>query len=170
MSEKYVQTRVIQKHDLEENWQNADDFIPLLGEIIIYDPDTNHALPRIKIGDGITTAHNLPFLINPQELVDLKNQSLLVASFNPSTGELITKSDSYCSFIVQSSAFGTTEIFPFDKGMTWADWVNSGYAVSQINIAALTNNVYHTLPTDPLKLNNVIVKGTDLIQEATYIK
>lgn len=48
--------RVIQKHDTEVNWNKATNFIPLAGEIIVYDD-----LQLIKIGDGITTVINLPF-------------------------------------------------------------------------------------------------------------
>lgn len=30
-------TRMISKHDLEVNWQNNPSFVPLQGELIIYD-------------------------------------------------------------------------------------------------------------------------------------
>jgi hypothetical protein len=36
MAEKIVKTRIQNKHDLEVNWNNAT-FIPIAGEIIIYD-------------------------------------------------------------------------------------------------------------------------------------
>lgn len=54
-------TRVIQKHDTEANWNNVTDFIPLAGEVVIYDADENYDYTRIKIGDGKTTVVNLPF-------------------------------------------------------------------------------------------------------------
>ena len=34
---KTIQTRIAQKHDVEENWNKAENFIPKKGEIIIYD-------------------------------------------------------------------------------------------------------------------------------------
>lgn len=55
---KILQTRVQNKHDTAANWEKATNFIPLVGEIIIYDD-----LHQIKIGDGETTVNNLPFLI-----------------------------------------------------------------------------------------------------------
>lgn len=48
--------RVIQKHDTAEHWKLATNFVPLKGEIIVYE-DTN----QIKIGDGTTVVDALPF-------------------------------------------------------------------------------------------------------------
>lgn len=58
---KEIFTRIIHKHDSAENWQKTPDFIPLQGELIIYDRDDNHAYERFKIGDGTTTVKELPF-------------------------------------------------------------------------------------------------------------
>ena len=58
---KEIKTRIRNKHDLEANWQKAVNFIPLAGEMIVYDPDDSHAQPRIKIGDGTATVNSLPF-------------------------------------------------------------------------------------------------------------
>ena len=51
-----VKTRIIQKHDSSANWAKATTFVPLKGEIIIYDD-----LGKIKIGDGIAKVNDLPF-------------------------------------------------------------------------------------------------------------
>ena len=70
---KEIKTRIRNKHDLEVNWQKAVNFIPMAGEIIIYDQDATHAQPRIKIGDGTTNINNLPFctgLLMEQEGTD----------------------------------------------------------------------------------------------------
>ena len=56
-----LQTRVIHTHDTEENWNKCVDFVPYLGEMIVYDLDESHNYPRAKIGDGKTTIVNLPF-------------------------------------------------------------------------------------------------------------
>ena len=52
-------TRVLQKHDTKENWDKATNFIPLPGEIIVYDD-----LNACKIGDGVTVVADLPFQNN----------------------------------------------------------------------------------------------------------
>lgn len=39
MNEQIFNTRIQQKHDIEANWLNANNFIPKQGELIIYDAD-----------------------------------------------------------------------------------------------------------------------------------
>lgn len=56
MVNKTFQGRIVQKHDTKANWDKAINFIPLKGEIIIYDD-----LNKIKIGDGSTKVGNLTF-------------------------------------------------------------------------------------------------------------
>lgn len=72
MAEKKVKTRVQSKHDVEKNWNNATNFSPLPGEIIIYDKDNGvdggtHTKPRIKVGDGTTLVGALPFVVDKEE-------------------------------------------------------------------------------------------------------
>ena len=57
MANKTFQGRIVQKHDTEANWEKATNFVPLKGEIIIYDD-----LKKIKIGDGVTKVGNLAFI------------------------------------------------------------------------------------------------------------
>lgn len=64
MSQKEIKTRIILKHDTEENWRKAESFIPRLGEVIIYDTDTNNTYARCKIGDGTTPVNELSFAVN----------------------------------------------------------------------------------------------------------
>lgn len=56
---KTFKGRIQNKHDTSVNWLTASNngFIPLDGEIIIYDD-----LNRIKIGDGSTKVDELPFI------------------------------------------------------------------------------------------------------------
>ena len=60
---KILQTRIQNKHDIEANWNLATNFIPLAGEIIIYDD-----LNKIKIGNGTTLLSNLPFFNNSSDI------------------------------------------------------------------------------------------------------
>lgn len=76
-NEKVFQSRIQLKHDIEENWSKATNFIPKVGEIIIYDIDENNSIARFKIGDGITNINSLPFISHhevisylPQELTE----------------------------------------------------------------------------------------------------
>lgn len=58
---KIMNARMKQKHDIEKNWNEAKNFIPFKGEIIVYDPDETHDYPRVKIGDGEHIPKELPF-------------------------------------------------------------------------------------------------------------
>lgn len=61
-----LKTRIQNRHDTEANWTTASNatkpFIPLKGEIIVYDPDTTNTSPRVKIGDGVTKVGDLAFV------------------------------------------------------------------------------------------------------------
>lgn len=59
---KTLNTRLVNKHDVEANWLKAVNFIPLQGEIIVYDIDENYSYERFKIGDGATNISALPFV------------------------------------------------------------------------------------------------------------
>lgn len=72
-NKKDINARIVHKHDLEKNWNNASNFFPRAGELIIYDREFSNAdLPsgrtelitytRFKIGDGVTLAKDLPFI------------------------------------------------------------------------------------------------------------
>ena len=57
-----IKTRIQLKNDTEANWNKARNFVPLLGEVIIYRADEDHASPRLKVGDGTTYVVDLPFI------------------------------------------------------------------------------------------------------------
>jgi hypothetical protein len=73
-STKTIKGRIINKHGTEEYWilsvytdltksaLRENPFIPLDGELIIYDPDSVYTHRRIKIGDGVTNVVDLPFI------------------------------------------------------------------------------------------------------------
>ena len=71
---KKINTRIIHKHGLESEWEDAKDFIPLKGEIIIISPDgTNTTIPELRVGDGVTPVCELPILskfVPTQEFID----------------------------------------------------------------------------------------------------
>ena len=81
MTEKIFNTRIVQKHDIESNW-NLVSFIPKQGELIIYDADENYNYERLKIGDGVTDAANLPFVNDiqiPTKVSQLENDSNFIS-------------------------------------------------------------------------------------------
>ena len=74
-NEKVFQSRIQLKHDIEENWSKATNFVPKVGEIIIYDIDENNSIARFKIGDGITNVNSLPF-VSHHEVISYLPQDL----------------------------------------------------------------------------------------------
>ena len=61
MAEKYLKSRIVHKHDTAENWLKATTFVPLKGELVVYDIDNEYSYERFKIGDGKTLVNDLPF-------------------------------------------------------------------------------------------------------------
>lgn len=84
---KTFQSRIVHKHDTEENWLKATNFIPLQGEIIIYDIDDNYSYERFKIGDGTTNVNSLPFVINIIPITNEQIDEICGAGTSPVLGE-----------------------------------------------------------------------------------
>lgn len=61
------------KSDKASNWEKAINYIPDKFTIIVYEYEDG--APRIKVGDGITTVSQLPFLTAQPPKVD---QQMLV--------------------------------------------------------------------------------------------
>ncbi len=59
---KTLHTRIITKHDTKAHWDLAVNFVPLSGEIIVYDD-----LKKFKVGDGTATVSNLPYFNENKE-------------------------------------------------------------------------------------------------------
>ena len=75
--DKYFNVRIKLQNDSKQNWEK-NDFIPLDGEIIIYDIDKKDAdsyFQLIKIGNGINKLSELPFInkIGKGQIYDTSN-------------------------------------------------------------------------------------------------
>lgn len=84
MANKTFQGRIVQKHDTKANWDKATNFVPLKGEIIIYDD-----LKKIKIGDGTTKVGNLDFIND----LDTINEKYLPLTGGIMTGDIDTSNN-----------------------------------------------------------------------------
>lgn len=132
-NEKVFQSRIQLKHDIEENWLKAINFVPKEGEIIIYDSDSNNPTPRFKIGNGVAVIGSLPFVAaqadwnitdesdsgyiknkpNYDKIVtDLEELSTNVAYINKENNENIENPDIAASSIIIDSALSTTSTNP----------------------------------------------------------
>lgn len=99
-----IVTRLINKHDLEVNWQNNLSFAPLQGELIIYDREvdvdgnilelpSNRVVPytyeRFKIGDGSTLVNDLPFV--DEHIISKVNDKLDAKALPDAINEALTQ-------------------------------------------------------------------------------
>lgn len=140
---KTIKTRVSQKHDTAENWANSD-LIPLEGELIIYDADENSPA-RIKLGDGKSSASELPFLddsISAKVFEDLANNGQISDQIAEQISEAIAeipvskiKADNHLNMngyqifnaaeIAFSGANGGDAYFRMNKnGSNWMEFLN----------------------------------------------
>lgn len=62
-----IKARIQHKHDTEAKWLTAN-FVPLAGELVIYDADESNTTPGFKFGDGVTDINSLPFISTTTEL------------------------------------------------------------------------------------------------------
>lgn len=51
-------------HKTAAEWALMSDYIPALGELIIFDIDNDYNYERIKIGNGVSLIEELPFTTN----------------------------------------------------------------------------------------------------------
>lgn len=93
MNEKMFNTRIIHKHDTEANWNKAVNFIPMQGEIIVYDIDENYNYERIKIGDGQTVVADLPFTVSAIAIDDVDFICQRYNGWNNENAEVFTDED-----------------------------------------------------------------------------
>lgn len=83
MATKTYEGRLLHKHDTEANWVKAVNFIPKIGEMIVYDADDNCPFPRMKVGDGATVVSSLPFVYEPlteEDIDEICGQNFQAAS------------------------------------------------------------------------------------------
>lgn len=55
-----LDARIMSKHDTTENWNNARGFIPMAGEIIIYDDYQVKTWQTEEYGEIVTKTKNIP--------------------------------------------------------------------------------------------------------------
>ena len=114
---KEIVSRIVHKHDTEANWQKATSFIPMLGEIIVYDIDASHGHERFKIGDGKTTVNNLPFQVDITDFENYKAKQEIVV--NP------TANGNTTAFIDTISQDAQGKITVTKKNVQFPDYSNT---------------------------------------------
>ena len=126
-------SRILLKHDTAENWAKATNFIPKLGEIIIYDtPD----YPRIKIGNNSSNVNDLPFITD--------NYLALTGGVKLAAGDDLNNCTTPGNYIAGNSAIasGVTNAPITSAGFKCTTF--GGYIANRVTQIATTNtaNIY----------------------------
>ena len=97
-----VKGRIQNKHGTEAEWYAAgtaaSPFIPLDGELIIYDPDEFYSYKRFKFGNGLTAVHLLPFSLTADP-----NENIIALMVNGTTVTYTRADGSTGSFETQDT-------------------------------------------------------------------
>lgn len=178
MSEKYIDSRIINKHDTEANWQTHSDFIPLVGEIIVYDRDSTHNYQRVKVGDGVTNVDALPFINENLPIANGDNYGVIKSNdiatiangvvTNISKANRLENSDGIKTTMINyETQFGLEETFSTTK----EDGTSVVYGYSP-RVDKTTGNIliktvtdsgskFHTLYSDQNKPSANVIQGLD---------
>lgn len=141
MADKKLKTRIQLKHDTAANWSQATNFIPLIGEIIIYDADTTNSAPRVKIGDGKTVVAALPFISNADEI------ATAIAALDASDPSASGTSTTFISTISQTDGVisATKASIPTASGTTLGMVKGGGDVTISSGVITVTDNSHkHT--------------------------
>lgn len=170
-----IKTRIQLKSDTEVNW-NAHPIVPLAGELIIYNADTSHNYSRLKVGDGLTSVVNLPFIdagtLNGKDFPENVIAQYTNRTNFPYPGKEgilyidMTNGRIYC----YSSSGGYTQLSNFDYNVSktsvsnityWRAGTKTTYTnengILKINTGLLPSLLYE----DVLVVQNITKEGTE---------
>ena len=178
MAEKNIPSRLINKHDIEANWNKATAFIPKIGEIIIYDIDENYNYERFKIGDGINTIVDIPF-VTPTKVSQLENDSNFIST--ESIKDLVDSLNSdrtlgfYCVEEVTVVTNGVPMVYPanstveikFLESDTWEIIPTSDYSILSLTAFPGALNTYYSWLEGVKQFSNILF---DMNSEDMYTK
>lgn len=154
--------RISHKHDFEGNWLAATNFIPLDGELIIYDKETANDVPsklrnntslrsnpiehvRFKIGDGSTNVNLLPFIV-PGNIHEGIGVVSIAGGTNDKTlaNKIVGYDISSISDAIIEEQFGSRGLFIKEQSNKDSESIGDltvAYGVGNQSITALSNTL-----------------------------
>ena len=94
-----INRRIQQKHDTQQHWELAENFIPLAGEIIIYEDNETRQPFGFKIGDGVlnqetgkiegTKVNDLPFMTEDVAIFNGEGENAIQQALRSETFTLV---------------------------------------------------------------------------------
>ena len=147
MTEKFLKSRIVHKHDTEADWSKSS-LVPLQGEIVVFDADENCSYERFKIGDGETNVNELPFVGDEyKDKLDSVVQNVTVG-----TGLTATKTDDTVAIDIDDNVVlgfdcGTAEdlievpsVEELQEKYAFTYYSSMGKAVTDVNNGTLANS------------------------------
>lgn len=180
-----VNGRIVLKHDTEANWNKVPEFIPMLGEAIIFDMDDNYSYQRIKIGDGINNLNALPFFNDLKKIEtaisDLNEKSLRRVIFSAIVDADNWTVDNLSKLYVQDITVNgiSSDDIPYVQPSRTGVWniddpaLNAWYSISRIvtdDDRIIVYSDINSLPADiPLDIicyrQNEMIEVTSLVDD-----
>lgn len=139
MSEKTIKSRVINKHDTAANWAKATTFIPMKGEIIVYDIDSTYNYERIKIGDGVTNVNSLPF-VDDTKVDKVDGKGLSTNDYTTAEKNKLAGIAAGATKVTVDSALSTTSTNPVQNKLVTAAINNLNTLVGDTSVATQITN------------------------------
>jgi hypothetical protein len=163
--EKTMKGRVINKHRTEQEWYSSvykadgsfvdSPFIPLDGELIIYDPDDVNKERRFKFGDGKRYVTDLPFAVNTAS--GSGDNSLQFAGATEATGE-------------GSIAMGDQSSSVTDYSVAIGKEVTAGCKAYYFSAIDLDNkNIYLSETKEELPVSNMDLVKSSILTDSSII-
>jgi hypothetical protein len=154
MAEITHKGRIVNKHDTEENWLKATNFIPMKGELIVYDVDKDHTYERMKLGDGATLVSDLPFTGDADKIaVDVELTISGAAADAKVTGDAIAEINSKLADLL----YEAISITSFTNNV---NTVELGSTVTSVTLNWKTNKRPTTLTLDGATLDTSLLTHT----------
>jgi hypothetical protein len=138
-----LKSRIMLKHDTQSAWEEGlVDFIPLKAEIIVYDKDETYNYERFKLGDGITTVANLPFVDDP-----LKEQIPTKVSQLENDTKFISE-DYVEAYFKRLNSDNVLRFYCIEDVTVVINGVSTVYpANSNVEVKFLASDVWEVIPT-----------------------
>jgi hypothetical protein len=129
MAEKHLNTRIVHKHDLEVYWNKAENFVPMQGELIIYDIEVDEHGNVLKIPDG--NGGNIDVLPRDKDGNKLRTEPYTYERFKIGDGKRIPKDLPFANSITNST----------EQDVQLAEDLYTYTAIGKITSASNTNPV-----------------------------
>lgn len=168
---KDFKTRITHKHDVQSNWLQAENkFVPLAGELIVYDADGTYTQPRYKIGNGKDLLGNLPFIdaasiIEELDYTDAPEDGKYVSAVTQSNGVIAVTKASLPAIPTVNNAKIT--IAPGTKLTTGGDFTTNQGTAETITLNHETTTRSNTTNSETVNYGNTFNVIDTISSDAT---